>query len=412
MAYKKQLNRDESMPSKFLRFFPYLLPIHILLLWISSGYVLANIFAIKGNRFYSMLIGTSDKFYDLIYTGGLAYTIGLVYLLFRHKELFHPIIRKALLFIASINLLTMFPFYRIPMDSLELVSFPSLLKENFIRAISIPLFSFSTYYSILQLSKDRFPIRLGIKFFAVYFFLSIGIFLFLQGTPYPRLEDEFAYYFQSLIFDKGKILFTMQKPPEITWERFAEITQLPYIFFQKGVVYSAHFHGTSFLLSLFGLFKMKPFTGIILLGISFFLYYSICQNLFYRNTTARWIALFLFIGSPLLITLSATYMSHIPALFSILVLISSRIWMEKREREKRSILIPLLFLGLGIFLSIWIRPQSAFPSILALLMFEGYNLILEKGQSNSIYNASINTLLFVILKLIWNSLRKAVKVLD
>jgi hypothetical protein len=344
-----------------------------------------------------MLIGTSDKFYDLIYIGGWVYTIGLVYLLLRHKELFHPIVRKILFFIASINLLTMFPFYRITLDTLETISFPSLLKENFIRAISLPLFSFSTYYSILQLVKRGLSIRLGFKFFAVYFFLSIGIFLSLQGTPYPRLEDEFAYYFQSLIFDKGKILFTMQKPPEISWERFGEITQLPYIFFQKGVVYSAHFHGTSFLLSLFGLFKLKPFTGIILLGISFFLYYSICQNLFYRNTTARWIALLLFIGSPLLITLSATYMSHIPALFSILVIISSRIWIAKREREKKSIIVPTAFLGLGFFLSIWIRPQSAFPSILALLLFEGYNIILKKFQKKERIYLFFSYILFFII---------------
>lgn len=374
----------EKPKSKFLQLFPYLLPWHGFLLIVSSSYLLANIFSSKGSLYFPMLIGTSNRLFDLIYWSGWLYLLAFLILSVRRRDLFSSYANKSLFFIYFTNLIFLYPVYRIPLDYLAPPSFfYSLFKENFIRAIAFPIFSFSTFYSILHFSKKEISFQFKSKYMFAYFFIAVVTFLLLQGRPFPKLEDEFAYFFQSLIFDKGQIVFQMQKPTGITWERFSEIVQLPYIFFNEGVIYSAHFHGTSFLFTLFGKIHIKPYTGVILLSLSFIVYYLLAKKLFKTNKNGMYLSYLLFIGSPLLITLSSTYMSHIPALFFLVLMTYGRILIDTRSRKQLS--FSLLFLCLGIFGSIWVRPQSAFPAIFALFLFDSYRLILKKFADKRIF---------------------------
>ncbi|MBK8393698.1 MAG: hypothetical protein IPL26_00390 [Leptospiraceae bacterium] len=54
-------------------------------------------------------------------------------------------------------------------------------------------------------------------------------------------------------------------------------------------------------------------------------------------------------------------------------------------RSRKQLSFSLLFLCLGIFGSIWVRPQSAFPAIFALFLFDSYRLILKKFTDKRIF---------------------------
>ncbi|MCB1179217.1 MAG: hypothetical protein KDK36_16670, partial [Leptospiraceae bacterium] len=242
---------------RFSRFILLLFSISLLL--ISSSYVIANIFAIKGTNFYPLLIGTSDKFYDLIYYSGWLFSFIVIYNLIRDEKFRNNFLSFFGLFLL-INLIFMFPVYGILLDKPEIIPYKSLFKEDFMRGISFPLFSLFSLFLLIKLFRNLDK-KIKNYYIVTLFVIGTIFFIFLQGKIFSRLEDEFAYYFQSLIFSNGNLIQKVTPPSGISSNRLKEIIQLPYIFNNDGSLYSAHFHGWSFLIYLFDLISLREYSN-------------------------------------------------------------------------------------------------------------------------------------------------------
>jgi hypothetical protein len=210
----------------------------------------------------------------------------------------------------------------------------------------------------------------------------------LHGPSIPRLEDELAYYIQSLIFSKGNLIQKINLPPNINPDRLAEIFQLPYLIFENASYYSSHFHGWSFIIYLFSIIKIQAYTNSIVYIGSFFLFYYLLKEIYPANKSIPLIGLVLFLSSPILLFMTVTYMSHLASFLVLLCL--SIIWFTKKEYKFKYIFF-LFFTIIAFF----IRPQSAIPFLFAiglgefLALLYSYHKKEEKYKQIEIYKRGL-----------------------
>jgi hypothetical protein len=249
------------------------------------------------------------------------------------------------------------------------------------------------------MQAKKYSLKYSFTFFFAYQLLTILLNVIFFSPTISKLEDEFAYYYQSLIFEKGILFQNVIKPDNISWERLGEIIQLPYIFFTNGITYSSHHHGWSFFLTGFSYFGLREYSNFFIFLISFLVYYNLCMEIFPKGySTGKTISILLFIASPLLNSLSHSYMSHLSSLLFLMLMVLFRIRAQKINNFlSLKFAIITLLLGMSIFFAFWIRLQSAIPTILAILVYDIILFIKNYKSNKKMIFLSLSTLGFVIL---------------
>jgi len=234
-------------------------------------------------------------------------------------------------------------------------------------------------------------------------FILSGIFLliqivqhFLQGPAFPRLEDEMAYFIQSLFFSEGVL---MGKFPEVK-----DLFVIPYIIHKGDTFFSTHQHGFSYFITIFKFLGLIHFINSILTAANSLLLYALARKLKLSQKFSIFVQAF-YLSIPLTYFLSRSYMSHHLAQFFLLLMLIS--WLAAYEKRKNIFtrnfaLYSALFLISGLFLA-FTRIQIFVVLIGSFLLSEAFyffNLTRTKNLKNIAANDFSGALLICGLSLI------------
>ncbi|MBX7058622.1 MAG: hypothetical protein K1X75_11200, partial [Leptospirales bacterium] len=199
--------------------------------------------------------------------------------------------------------------------------------------------------------------------------------LLLEGPAIPRLEDELAYWIQSILIRDGRLVGLSPPPAGLSAGRWEELTLLPYVLRDGNLFFSAHQHGWSYLLAAFHLLSAAPYANLILGSISVVLLWITGRRLFPDSGRgAQWLAPGALILMPAHFFGAGNLMSHMSAL--CLEMASLLAWLAAGQALSRSRQIGMALLTLVALMALcFVRLQSGIAFILGLSAKEALALL-------------------------------------
>ncbi|MDH5655446.1 MAG: hypothetical protein OEZ34_06030 [Spirochaetia bacterium] len=229
----------------------------------------------------------------------------------------------------------------------------------------LPVIYFGIHNSVKRLiPKKEIIFTRDAPFKLILVFLIFEIFLyFFYGPALPGLEDEMAYYLQSLLFSEGIL--------KGKFSGIHELMAIPYIFYDGDSYFSAHQHGFSYLITLIKLTGLAHFINIAFASVNSYLIYHLSRRL-NLSEHASILVQTAYLTAPLTLYLTRSYMSHHFAQFLLFVMAISWINLYSDRSKihiinKKFILHSFIFTAAGLILSL--TRIQIFAVILASLSF-------------------------------------------
>ncbi len=343
---------------------------HSVLFAVGSMNLTANNFVLKGGRFYSDQLFSSDFAARWILLAPLLIPVWIR----MGRAFLPPWVRlgRGLFLAALVSLSVNFPFFFVALSGPP-PAWMDLLRCMVRDGITQPyafVFASMALGALIPAARTagEWSESRWIRWTIVAVVLALLGKLVLAGSALPRLEDETAYHVQALIFQTGRLKGTLASIPGISLDRLSDMVFVPFLIQDGASFFSAHNHGWSFVLALFGSIGLKSYANLVFTLLNVFLVLRIVKLHFgtgEEGLSTRIAMLLLFAGTPILFFLSNTFMAHSLALTVALCILG----LHEKLKLSRAGILPFCGFILVVAVGFFVRPQSVAPLLCALLIF-------------------------------------------
>ena len=347
---------------------------HGLLFVVCSMNLMANNFVLKASRFYDEQLVSSDLMSRWILLAPIALPLWMRAL--RSAGMTGFRITPAFLILAFCSICLNYPF---ALTGAQGVDFWDILRAAVRDGLTQPSAFCISVLSLVGLIEFRNVEEKRLQILIPAMGLAAVLFKFiLAGAALPRLEDEVAYFIQSLIFESGSRHALLIPPTGMAVESLKDAAFLPFLIQTGNEYYRAHMHGWSIVLSLFSMVHAKSIATLVFTLLNIGLFYALSRHFLSEAVaSARIIALSLFVASPVLLFLSNTYMSHTLALALSQCVVLAH---AKLTRLRPIWMVVFVLASVAAF---FVRPQSIVPLMAALVVYEMLRLAWGEAKAAS-----------------------------
>lgn len=332
--------------------------------------LMANNFVLKGGRFFSDQLFSSDLAARWILVAPILLPLWLW--AFRRVLPGWVKSRRPLILFSLLSLAASFPFFYVtfgasPATPLDL--FRCMVRDG-ITQPSAFLLAAAGMGALIPAFRRAGAWSEKTFFRAAFAGLFIGVVmkLVVAGSALPRLEDETAYHIQGILFQSGVLKGTINPVAGIPLDRLRDLVSAPFLIQDGASFFSAHNHGWSFLLALFGMVGLKGYANVVLTFLNAFLMSRLIIVHLGKDGgdfPARVTAWIVFAGSPILFFLSNTFMAHSFALTLALILL----WLHASIQWSRNGFFQASLFVVVVAAGFFVRPQSIVPLLCAMGVF-------------------------------------------
>lgn len=261
--------------------------------------------------------------------------------------------------------------------------------------LTLTLALLKAFYSSIISRFTRLRLNFGLPLLVILIVIfAFGLINYIGSIileNIPHSQDEVAYIFQAKIFNSGKLFF-----PSLP-ENLGRFFDHEFIV-NNGKWFGMYTPGTSLLLSLGEIFKITNYINPILGTFSIIVIFFLAKRLLQTNVALLTILLMLI--SPFFLLLSASYMSHTPALFFTAL---SLYLLTKKAYFLSGVMLGLLFITrpfnsllLAPFLSLSLLVKSFIYSNKMKVHAQLYKLL------KILVKISFPLLVFIFLQFLYN----------